>query len=222
MAEERIDKDCQILQEGWGQWKWAEDIFPQLGGAAAADNPFAGISDSSAGVAAGSSSSIVTDGNPYASPSGSGGHSVAGGDGAVTHEVVAAMDGTRPWVLFFAILAFIATGFCAIAGLIYTIGLLRLSILAAFFTLLWSGLYIGIFGYTGYLLLTYSKAASQFVRTKSVPQLEKALTAQKLFWKTVGILTIVVIAITLVMSAIMVFFVMAMVGAAAGAAAGRP
>jgi len=30
LAEGRIDASCQILCEGWDQWRWAEDVYPQL------------------------------------------------------------------------------------------------------------------------------------------------------------------------------------------------
>jgi len=29
-AEGRLDATCQVLCEGWEQWKWAEEVFPQL------------------------------------------------------------------------------------------------------------------------------------------------------------------------------------------------
>lgn len=55
-VEGRIDASCQLLCEGWDQWKWAEDVFPQLAESPAGttppvvpvqdDNPFAGIVDS--------------------------------------------------------------------------------------------------------------------------------------------------------------------------------
>ncbi len=48
ILEERIDSDCQLLQEGWSQWKWADDVFPQLadtGQVKGAASPFAGIVD---------------------------------------------------------------------------------------------------------------------------------------------------------------------------------
>lgn len=54
IADGRIDAACQLLQEGWQQWKWAEDVYPQLAEtpaepahkpapAATDENPFAGI-----------------------------------------------------------------------------------------------------------------------------------------------------------------------------------
>ncbi len=33
VGEGRVDSDCQILCEGWEQWKWANDVYPQLVGA---------------------------------------------------------------------------------------------------------------------------------------------------------------------------------------------
>jgi hypothetical protein len=54
-ADGRINLDCQILCEGWTEWKWAEEVFAELAEMAEqaeeaeaaespeADNPFAGI-----------------------------------------------------------------------------------------------------------------------------------------------------------------------------------
>jgi len=33
VEEGRVDSDCQILCDGWQQWQWASDVYPQLGGA---------------------------------------------------------------------------------------------------------------------------------------------------------------------------------------------
>jgi hypothetical protein len=30
LEDGRIDASCQILCEGWEEWKWAEDVYPQL------------------------------------------------------------------------------------------------------------------------------------------------------------------------------------------------
>ena len=30
LAEGRIDASCQVLCEGWKQWKWADEVFPEL------------------------------------------------------------------------------------------------------------------------------------------------------------------------------------------------
>ena len=30
LADGRVDSDCQILRDGWDQWKWAAEIYPEL------------------------------------------------------------------------------------------------------------------------------------------------------------------------------------------------
>ena len=30
VADGRIDASCQILHDGWNEWRWAKDVFPQL------------------------------------------------------------------------------------------------------------------------------------------------------------------------------------------------
>ena len=75
LQEGRLDSETQLLQEGWDQWKWANEVFPSLdaqhnGGGAA--NPF------DFGNAAPSNS------NPYAptyAATGFGGAGVTGGYG---------------------------------------------------------------------------------------------------------------------------------------------
>lgn len=33
MAEGKLTRNCQVLQEGWDKWKWADEIFPALANA---------------------------------------------------------------------------------------------------------------------------------------------------------------------------------------------
>ncbi|MCE9554649.1 MAG: DUF4282 domain-containing protein [Planctomycetes bacterium] len=30
VTDERLDAECQVLMDGWEQWKWAEEVYPQL------------------------------------------------------------------------------------------------------------------------------------------------------------------------------------------------
>ena len=30
VKEGRIDSTCQVLREGWEQWKWAEEVYPEV------------------------------------------------------------------------------------------------------------------------------------------------------------------------------------------------
>ncbi|MFT7639061.1 MAG: hypothetical protein ACI9G1_000788 [Pirellulaceae bacterium] len=64
VAEGRVTADCQLLQEGAEQWRWATDVYPQLmpsktatppappqpapAAPAASNNPFVGLSDGAA------------------------------------------------------------------------------------------------------------------------------------------------------------------------------
>jgi len=50
VAEGRIDAECQVLQDGWQRWQWADEVYEQLAtegaGAESEANPFADIGDS--------------------------------------------------------------------------------------------------------------------------------------------------------------------------------
>ncbi len=54
VADGRLDQTCQVIHEDWDQWKWAEEVFPELAEAAEPepDNPFAqwAVADSKADV----------------------------------------------------------------------------------------------------------------------------------------------------------------------------
>ena len=65
----RIDSSCQLLREGWEQWKWAEETYPELAQADGAETEtqemFAGISDSGPHAAKKNEDEEV---NPFESP----------------------------------------------------------------------------------------------------------------------------------------------------------
>jgi DNA-directed RNA polymerase subunit RPC12/RpoP len=207
VIEERIDTECQILQEGSDQWQWAEEVLPQLvdsGQAETTENPFAGIADTSPSVIVDTAPRDGGDVNPFASPT----ETVATAEpsaavtaepsAAVSEKIAKSMEGTRPWVLFFSVLAFVFGGFYALFAMLSLIGI-RQSIVGTLLMFLIMGAYASIFGFIGYLLLTYSKEAGAVARSRSVAALEQALESQRSFWKTVGILAIVLIAITVLM-----------------------
>ena len=116
-----------------------------------------------------------------------------------------ALDQTKPWVLFLSILGFIGSGFAALGAMVW-------GAMAMFFSDFSGGLgaIMGITALTGaggavlyffasYHLFTYSSEISKFLRTKESLDLERALTAQKSFWKLVGIVTAVVLALYLLL-----------------------
>jgi hypothetical protein len=85
-------------------------------------------------------------------------------------------------------------GLAAIGGVI----IMTQAFVAGLVVTLVYGVIAVIYGYFGYLLVTYSNRAGGFVRTRKVSELEKALLAQKDFWKIGGILMIVVFVIGIV------------------------
>ncbi|MFP6692587.1 MAG: hypothetical protein VB875_06205 [Pirellulales bacterium] len=194
ITEDRLDSECQILQDGWDQWKWAEDVFLQLGGGEE-ENPFSGIGGGS-NIGGGDSFVVAGGGesNPYASPSSSG---VSAADGNLaSSRIVRAMDGARPWLMLFAVLAFIGSA-GGLVGVIMSFVAMRASVGAGCVLLLMSLFTTCMYGFIGYLLLTYSKCSGAFVRSRNISELERALQAAKAFWKTVGLLTVISIALNL-------------------------
>ncbi len=205
VAEGRIDASCQLLCEGWNQWKWADEVFPDLAEAstetqvpvdAAEENPFAAV-----GEKVQPSQPEV---NPYVSP----GEPPAGFDapaqpeegGTITPRIHTALAQTRPWVLFLAILGFIGGGLVVLVGL----GMLGMSVagggagmdagigaVQAVVFLVMSTIYL----VPSYYLLRYGQQIGRFLRSSGTHELETALIAQKSFWKLIGILTLVFMAL---------------------------
>lgn len=142
-------------------------------------------------------------------------------NGAVSAAAVQALRGTRPWVLFLAILGILGTvllliggvGMFAVHGLSGTMaspqmsgGVLQLMAVA----------YI-VFGFV-YLfptikLFKYSAAISALSRTGDVRDLERALDHQRGFWKFAGIMAILAI---IAYAGLIVFMGMTLVSSARG------
>ncbi len=130
---------------------------------------------------------------------------------------------TSPWVLFLSILGFIIAGFSILGGLGAAVSV-PLSIAAqggkptrgvVGVIVGGGGFYfvLGVaYGIGAYFLVKYTQAIGEVVRSGSVGDVEDALSAQQRFWKTAGIITIGLIA------ASMLFFVAMMIIAVATAA----
>lgn len=221
-ADGRVDAACQVLAEGWKQWKWADEVFPELAEAStktphppakAEHSPFAGIVEPARPSQEGA--------NPYVSPvESSGGIDVAPGSGegggAVTPGMKQALAETRPWVLFLSILAFLGAGLGAIASLLYVaisaaaVGALGATgLIFLLGALMMAGATV-LYFFAAYHLFMYASAIARFVRSSQARDLERALVAQKSFWRLVGMVTAAVIALYLLLA---VFFV-ALVGLA--------
>lgn len=141
--------------------------------------------------------------NPYAAPvsdPGTGpGHPTqtqVPGDAQVTPKVLAAMQQTRPWVLFIAILGFVLAAFMglgalavAAAGSTFNAGPLGSSggILVAVIYLVIAAIYAVL----SLRLYRYAGAIKMLTQGYGVHALEEALEHQKSFWRMVGIMAIV-------------------------------
>jgi len=210
VAEGRIDASCQLLRDGWEQWKWAEDVFPQVGLAgteagqdAAEENPFAGIGDSGP----------QQDINPFASPREAPAETPvatgSGGEGVISPQMIQALAQTRPWVLFLSILGFIFAGLIALGSLIW--GIMTLVAIAAvgivgvavFLSALVTGAAAALYFFAAYHLNTYATQIAKFLKTKNSADLDRAMVAQKSFWKLVGMVTAIVVGIYVLLFVLM-------------------
>jgi hypothetical protein len=188
VADERLDADCQLLMDGWEQWKWAEEVYPQLA-PAQQQGPF-----DVAGTVPGGVPIVMDSRNPYASPAGGG---MQAGEGTVDSlRAARALKQTRPWVLMFSVFNFIALAGAVVYVILSVLVMLAIPI-AGVIGVLMSGTYAAIYGYLAMVLLKYAGACDQFFRSKKVADLESALEAQRDFWKFAGILVLVAIGLAL-------------------------
>lgn len=217
MAEGRLNAECQVLQEGWDQWQWADQVFPQLaaaagGGVAPGPGPIPAVGGAAVGVpapeanafdfAAGSGSSSNIHANPYTSPSVGASESQGSGkdDGKISKGVRLALARTSPWVLFLAILGFIFCGLGTMGVLMNLVmsmasgsgSLMAMVMLMGMVQLAIMG---GLYFLPSLLMFKYSKAINVYLRNETTRNLERALDAQRKFWHTLGIIVIILLSI---------------------------
>jgi phage FluMu protein Com len=218
LREGRLDSKCQVLREGWDQWKWADEVFPELTGAAddesemtidTSSNPLAAmgaVPSLTDGVAA--SAPAVDTGNPYAVTSSDGGHGVgATAEEVITPGIVRALSDTRPCVMFLSIVGFVMVTI----NLLATLGSMLLSlmggaiggIIVGFFTLALAG--VGYYAFL--LLLRYGIAIKTFKnRGTTTHDLQAALVAQAKFWKMYAVFLMLTLGYAVVFFAMIILF----------------
>ncbi len=126
---------------------------------------------------------------------------------------------TRPWVLFLSILAFIGCGLLVVGGLGMMVigdrgGLIRpppdapglIHLVMAGLSGLIHLVMAGLSGATAWLLFKYAAAIKACRYSGSSGDMEAALRIQKSFWKFVGIMTIVMLAIPLCIYLLRILF----------------
>ena len=141
--------------------------------------------------------------NPYQASS----HSAyPASSGSVTPATLQALAGTKPWVRLCSIMGFIGAGFMILAGLLMitsgamvgmssrdAAGLAGLPVVMGITYIVLSIIYL----FPALKLWKYGSAIVRLMSTGSTADLEAALDQQRGFWKFVGILMIIMIAITL-------------------------
>ena len=213
LADGRIDDTCQLLKDGWEQWKWAEEVFPEVtnaaeqpesdnGDEADEDNPFAGLGISD------SDSSGSGEINPFESPavsteveSSSETNTEETSTGGITPAMEKLFGETRPWVSFLAIIGLIYGGLAALGclgGLVGAVIVMLGNVGAGLVLLLVMLVYAvltGIFLYVSFSLLTYASQVTKYLRSKTPADLEKGLAAQK----TVFMMTAIMVAASILL-----------------------
>jgi len=122
------------------------------------------------------------------------------GDVFMTERAMDMLRQTRPWVLFFAVLLWILVGIMAIFGFfvllaaVVSIGTARSAGLGAGMVLL---LFAAFTIMPALYLTRYASRIGQLQTMRRPDLLEQALEAHKSFWKFLGVLTLIMIAINL-------------------------
>jgi hypothetical protein len=116
----------------------------------------------------------------------------------VSEAAVEVLRQTRPWVMFLGVMSFIGSAFMLLGGvLVMAAGSLAPSG-APFPSAALGAAYIPlafVYIYPGMKLWSYGAAINRLLASRTSVDLEAALAQQKSFWKFVGILTVVMLAL---------------------------
>lgn len=151
--------------------------------------------------------------NPYSSPTSE--TFQAGTGGGITPGVIQALAATKPWVRLCSVIGFIMTGFIVIAALMMFLfgGSMLLGgngaegLPFAGFPAVIGVIYLAsafFYFFPSLKLWQYGSSILRLMSSQSPHDLESALDSQRSFWKFVGILILVAIALYLVMIVVMV------------------
>ncbi|MEB4591157.1 DUF5362 family protein [Candidatus Thiothrix sp. Deng01] len=137
---------------------------------------------------------------------------VAGGSGAMTDNIVAALRKTRPWVLFLSIMGFIGAAFMALASIPMLMGSALMGNMEgaqAELGIYGTGMMVGmgvmyllmalVYFMASLYLLRYAGSIKRAVTSLDVADLETALGQQASFWKLAGIMALVFLVLMVVM-----------------------
>jgi preprotein translocase subunit SecG len=160
--------------------------------------------------------------NPYSSPAANlYGAASGGGSDAVSPGAIAQLAGTKPWVRFISVMLWIAIGFMILGaigiGSMMAFGLAQKNTASPFGGMemiviaVMYGVLAFMYIYPAVKLWSFANRIGSLGATRSVADLEAALTEQRRFWKFLGIMTIIMICLYFV-------FIIGMIGFGATAA----
>jgi len=204
VAEGRVDSECQVLREGWDQWRWAEEVYPELAAPAeeaqpvetsapppmpvVEENPFAGIADSPA---------TISTGTPPSMPGVAAGEDQAKSGFSLPSGVPRILGQIRTWVMVTAVVTFVLYGILlalTIIDLIHTTKFLKEAAgkLKTYFTigLIFQivSILLAVFAFVcAVLALNYSMRLSMFVRRKQERDFIVALQTGRIYWQVSAI-----------------------------------
>jgi hypothetical protein len=138
--------------------------------------------------------------SPYESASAYSGESQASSEGVVPPGAIRALTLTRPWVLFLSVVMFISCGLMFIFAMVFMTAGRAIQAPIAFGGLL-GALYLVLAVLNliqAVLLYRYADAIPEVRATGSARSLECALARQLAYWRFLGVMTLVLICVTVV------------------------
>lgn len=148
--------------------------------------------------------------NPYSTPSSTPQDGPSGGGNSnVSAAILEALRGTRPWVTFLSILGFVGAGLGVLMGLFMMTMGAALGNMGAMGAVGMGLLYLAfsaVYVYPSLTLFRYGRTIGSLLSSGSQTDLESAIGLQRSFWKFVGIVTALGIALYVVVILVFVVF----------------
>jgi hypothetical protein len=124
--------------------------------------------------------------------------------------VAAILQNTQPWVRFCSILGFVSGGAMVLIGLVAgSVGLITGNLETAVMIVVYPPLGV-LYAFPSFYLLRYANGIRRFSASSSQQDLATALDAQRSFWKFVGVLSLVSLAVMVIAFTVVVAFGVAM------------
>ena len=220
-AAGRLRGEDLVWKDGWPEWRPAGGVAELSGATVLLDAEEADAGEYGLSEAEPAAAAPV----PAVAPRLNYSSRVGDGDVVLTPLGLAALRSTRPWVLMFAVLAFIFIGI-SLLGVISMLlfagaaafsirggGGVAAGVVVVLFTLLALAV-LSLYFFPALFLLKYASAIGRLNQSHAQDDLEAALVSQKSFWKFLGVFTIVVIGLYVLL--IIATVVLGAVGASRG------